>query len=284
VLDLAAQIAGWDPPPVHRSDGLAPAPAAALRDLLGRAATGGDGTDGALPPLHHWAYFLRWPSLADLGRDGHRRDGEFLPPLRDRRRMFAGGRCRFARPLRLGRTATATSTMASSEIKSGRSGELLLTRVRTTIVQDRELCVVDEQDLVYRSGASRVARPELHSTVDRPEPAQPRNVSFGPVTLFRFSVLTANSHRIHYDQPYATGVEGYPGLLVHGPLLVLTMAGLVERSDLASMSYRLHAPVFCDEMVEVGLVASAEPDRDGVVIVDGRGEVRASATFEYRTP
>jgi hydroxyacyl-ACP dehydratase HTD2-like protein with hotdog domain len=109
-------------------------------------------------------------------------------------------------------------------------------------------------------------------------------VSFGPVTLFRFSVLTANSHRIHYDQPYATGVEGYPGLLVHGPLLVLTMAGLVERSDLASMSYRLRAPVFCDEMVEVGLVASAEPDRDGVVIVDGRGEVRASATFEYRTP
>src|SRR5262249_20304387 len=143
----------------------------------------------------------------------------FLPPIPDRRRMFAGGRLQCARPLAFGEPAERTADVVRAERKHGRTGELAFVTVRGEIRQGGQVAVVDEQDLVYRSGPATVrpvSRPA--STVD--------GVEFVPdaITLFQFSALTANSHRIHYDVRYARDVEGYPDLVVHGPLLVLAMA------------------------------------------------------------
>src|SRR6185437_4597086 len=121
-----------------------------LRDLLAGDAAPDRG--GPVDPLHHWVYFQTWPPPNALGPDGHPRAGALQPPLRDRRRMFAGGRCTFHAPLHFGQPATATSSLADRTIKSGRSGELLFVTVRTTITQAEQLCITDEQDLVYRSG------------------------------------------------------------------------------------------------------------------------------------
>lgn len=290
---LAAQLSGWSPGNVELVDPLDPSPAQSLGDLLACGLTPYRG--GPVDPLHHWVYFRTWPRLTSLAPDGHLRTGEFMPPLHDRRRMFAGGRCAFHAPLHFSEPAAATSSLVTHEIKHGRSGEMLLVTVRTTIVQNRRLCVTDEQDLVYRSGPAQPA-PE-----HRPRPPEPaaitgtlsrrRSITFDPVTLFRFSALTANSHRIHYDQTYAREVEGYPGLLVQGPLLVLTMVGALlpaDRPQLARVDYRLHKPVFADERVHVAVADSeastsaqhpATPTR--VVIIDATGQPRASATAEF---
>ena len=231
-----------------------------------------------------------------------------MPPLRDRRRMVAGGRCTFHAPLHFSEPAAATSSLANYEIKRGRSGEMLFVTVRTTIVQNRRLCITDEQDLVYRSGPPQpVPAPAPIHVPRHPEPAaatgafsRRRRIAFDPVTLFRFSALTANSHRIHYDQAYAREVEGYSGLLVHGPLLVLSMADLlrhVGQPKPARLRYRLHQPVFAGETVDVAEINSvASAASDGLVpapvegpdapvrvaVIDPAGELRASATAEFR--
>jgi 3-methylfumaryl-CoA hydratase len=131
---LASQVDGWSPGPLERVDPLEPGAAQSFRDLLADGPGPQDG--GRVDPLHHWVYFQKWPPLASLGWDGHPRSGGFLPPLHDRRRMFAGGRSTFHAPLYFGQPATATSALAHREVKHGRSGELLLVTVGTTIVQN----------------------------------------------------------------------------------------------------------------------------------------------------
>jgi hydroxyacyl-ACP dehydratase HTD2-like protein with hotdog domain len=304
ITSLAAQLSGWSPGSIELTDPLDPGPAQSLNDLLadGPAPYWG----GPVDPLYHWVYFHTWPPRTALAPDGHPRVGEFMPPLRDRRRMFAGGRCTFHAPLNFSEAA-ATSLLANCKVKRGRSGEMLFVTVRTTIVQNRRLCVTDEQDLVYRSGPPQPAAaptPEPRHT----EPAaatgalsRRRRIAFDPVTLFRFSALTANSHRIHYDQAYACEVEGYPGLLVQGPLLVLTMASVLRQAgqpELARLSYRLHRPVFAGEAVDVAVIDSgASAASDGlarapverpdaparVAITDPTSQLRASATAEFRS-
>jgi 3-methylfumaryl-CoA hydratase len=203
--------------------------------------------------------------------------------------MFAGGRCTFHAPLYFGQTATATSSLAHSEVKQGSSGELLLVTVRTRIEQGDGLCVTDEQDFVYRSGPPRArtgaVRPPQPAPVADLDATRQRRTAFDPVTLFRFSALTANSHRIHYDLPYAREVEGYTGLLVHGPLLVLSMVESLngERdTELATLSYRLHKPVYANETVHL---CASDGARATARILDSGGRVRASADayFHRRT-
>ena len=304
ITSLAAQLSGWSPGSIELVDPLDPGPAQSLNDLLADGPAPYRG--GPVGPLYHWVYFHTWPPRTSLAPDGHPRTGEFMPPLRDRRRMFAGGRCTFHSPLYFSEPAAAASSLANCKFKRGRSGEMLFVTVRTTIVQNRRLCVTDEQDLVYRSGPPQ---PGPAPTLE-PRPTEPAavtgalgrrlRIAFDLVTLFRFSALTANSHRIHYDQAYARGVEGYSGLLVQGPLLVLTMAGVLRQADqpeLARLSYRLHQPVFADETVDVAAIDSvANAASDGiarapvegadvpmrVVIIDPAGEPRASATAEFR--
>ena len=306
ITSLAGQLSGWSPGSIELVDPLAPGPAQSLNDLLAGGPAPSPG--GPVDPLHHWAYFHTWPPRTSLAPDGHPRTGEFMPPLRDRRRMFAGGRCTFHAPLYFSEPAAATSSLANYEIKRGRSGEMLFVTVRTTIVQNRRLCITDEQDLVYRSGPPQPVPAPAPVHVPRdPGPAaatgafsRRRRIAFDPVTLFRFSALTANSHRIHYDQAYAREVEGYSGLLVHGPLLVLSMAGVlrhVGQPKPARLRYRLHQPVFAGETVDVAAIDSvASAASDGLVpapvegpdaparvaVIDPAGELRASATAEFR--
>lgn len=261
---LASHVESWHPEPATDEDALSPAPTAALSavlDLADPAAKSGD----PLPPLWQWLYFLHWAPQQALGPDGHLRDARFLPPIPDRRRMFAGGRCEITEPLRLGQPAERTVSLAAVTPKQGRSGELLFVTERQEFRQDGRLCLVEEQDIVYRSGDGNTARhPATLDASAEPEPEGPWPLRLHPTEtlLFRFSALTANAHRIHYDSPYCRDVEGYPGLVVHGPLLALLMLELVRRNAperrVRSLSYRLHRPVFLGER----LLADGTPDDD----------------------
>jgi itaconyl-CoA hydratase/mesaconyl-C4 CoA hydratase len=169
----------------------------------------------ALPALWQWCFFQ--PAIGEplLGRDGHPARGGFLPPAGDRNRMWAGGRVEFIAPLRVGSSARRLSTVIHIEEKQGRSGALLFVTVRHEYFQEDRLCLREEQDIVYRDPTP----PKLGSGA-APTPGDwTEEVRPTPTLLFRYSAVTFNGHRIHYDYPYVTEVEGYPGLVVHGPLI-----------------------------------------------------------------
>jgi 3-methylfumaryl-CoA hydratase len=263
---LGSYVETWHPEPVVARDTLRPDPAAAvsaLLDLPEPAAAAGD----PLPPLWHWFYFLHWPAQHELGPDGHLRDARFLPPVPDRRRMFAGGRCEIAEPLRLGEPAERISSLAAVTPKQGRNGELLFVTERQEFRQSGRTCLVEEQDIVYRSGGSGGGQ-HPSSLDDRavPDGESPWRLRLqpDPTLLFRLSALTANAHRIHYDEPYCRETEGYPGLVVHGPLLALLMLDVVRRHapgrPVRSLSFRLHRPAFAGEH----LLAEGAPTGTGV--------------------
>ena len=230
---------------------ITPGPAQALAGLLGVPAAGEE-----LPLLWHWVYLLDRPPQDALGPDGHQaRGGMPVPPGPGLRRMFAGGRVWKHGPLRIGSEATRRTWQASSARKQGRSGPLVFVTVRTEVSQGGQVVITDEQDLVYReAGADNPARsgPSVAAA------GRDRAVTVDPVLLFRFSALTYNAHRIHYDLQYARG-EGYPGLVVHGPLQALLMAEQVRPIG-SEYSYRLVAPLYEDQ----GLIVSAAPDGDAV--------------------
>lgn len=200
-----------------------------------------------LPPLWHWMLFQVWVRPSGIGPDGHPRRGGFLPPAHDLpRRMYAGGRVTFAAPLRPGDVVTRTSTITRVEQKSGASGMLLFVTVRHVIAGPQGEALVEEHDIVYRGLQGAAAKPTA-AFVD-PEGAFGRTITPDPVLLFRYSALTGNGHRIHYDQPYVTAVEGYPGLIVHGPLQATLLSELVlarhPGATLKSFSFRALRPVF----------------------------------------
>lgn len=275
--DLGSYLDGWEPAPRTVRDPLPPGPAAALAALLDLAEPRPAGGD-PLPPLWHWLYFLHWPPQRELGADGHPSAGDFLPPIPDRSRMFAGGRLRLAGALRLGQGAERTSTLAGAVVKQGRTGELLFVTVRHELRQDGEVRVVDEQDLVYRSGVRAGSAPRPGG--QPPHPFQPASrmpwrspFEADSTVLFRFSALTANAHRIHYDAPYAREVEGYPGIVVHGPLLAILMLELPRRhrpaARIAEVGYRLRRPVVAGQPVLVAGLPDDRGARLGVVAADG---------------
>jgi 3-methylfumaryl-CoA hydratase len=273
-MSSAEYIEGWRPEAVTDEDGLAPAAAEEL------AATLGTHVGDVLPPLWHWVYFREWARDDELGADGHPARGHFLPPLPDRRRMIAGGRLAVRRPLVPGRPVTRTRTLGDVSVKHGHTGEMVFVTVHSGLSQDGELCAVEEQDVVYRSGED-AGRAALHGIdlgdVPSSEAAWQRRWRPDPVLLFRFSALTANAHRIHYDRAYVTGVEGYPGLVVHGPLLVLLMLELARDREVATVSYRLRRPVFAGEEV----LAEGGPDGDLRVAVAREPEA-ATAQVSFR--
>ncbi|MGV8860278.1 MAG: FAS1-like dehydratase domain-containing protein [Pseudomonas sp.] len=169
-----------------------------------------------LPPLWHWVYFTPNARHREIGVDGHPQRGGFLPPVELPNRMWAGGRLRFEQPLRVGESVLRVSRILSCERKTGRNGELVFVTVEHAVSGERGLCLVEEQDIVYRQPALKGA-PIAGATVEGNAEFRQR-IHPDPVLLFRYSALTFNSHRIHYDQPYSTQEEGYPGLVVHGPL------------------------------------------------------------------
>jgi len=252
-IPLGTHVQSWAPAPVADEDPLHPGPVAAMSALLDLPAIATRAGE-PVPPLWHWLYFLRWPAQQQLGPDGHPRDGRFLPPLPQRRRMFVGGRVDITEPLRLGQDTERVSSLAAVTTKQGRTGELLFVTQRMELRQRGRCCVVEEQDILYRSGnAARPRTPAAHDDFSAPRSEDPWRLPqcLDPTLLFRFSALTANAHRIHYDLPYARDEEGYPGLVVHGPLLALMMLELVRRNapdrPVRTVSYRLRSPVFAGE-------------------------------------
>ncbi|MDO9501114.1 MaoC family dehydratase N-terminal domain-containing protein [Falsiroseomonas sp.] len=194
------------------------------RLLRGMAATLGRPVPAELPPLWHWMFFQDWVMPDQIGPDGHPKRGGFLPPVHDLpRRMWAGGRLRFHPvPLRADDEITRTSTILKVTEKSGGSGRLVFVTVGHLLHGPAGLALEEEQDIVYRGaeGAAVKPAPAAEAWPD----AATATVLPDPVMLFRYSALTGNGHRIHYDHPYVTGEEGYPGLVVHGPLQATLMA------------------------------------------------------------
>ncbi|MFI5000447.1 MAG: MaoC family dehydratase N-terminal domain-containing protein [Reyranellales bacterium] len=201
-----------------------------------------------LPPLWHWLYFLDAAPQSKIGSDGHAERGDFLPPVPLPRRMWAGSRFTFdGPPVRIGETIKRKSEIKAVEPKSGSTGAMVFVTVRHTVSGPSGASFAEEHDIVYREPAKPGERPKE----PKPAPADAtwtRKIMPDPVLLFRFSALTFNGHRIHYDQPYVTGTEGYPGLIVHGPLLGILQMELARRSNPGktpvSFEFRALSPVF----------------------------------------
>jgi len=235
-------------------------PRTALAATLDREESG-----NTVPPLWHWLYFLPVAPLAEVGPDGHPKRGGFLPPVPLPRRMWAGGRLTFHAPLNVGDRARRTSTIANIEDKTGRSGRLVFVTVQHTIEVNGELKLEEEHDIVYRDAPEEGARPQQPSLAPEGESWR-RTIDADAVMLFRYSALTFNGHRIHYDYPYVTEVEGYPGLVVHGPLIATLLVDLVRRelpqAALQSFAFRALRPTFAGQPFTV----CGKPSADGKTI------------------
>lgn len=243
------------------TDVLDPARARAMQATLGHEPQIEDGDP--LPPFFHQLYFWDPQTPASLGRDGHPKVGSVIPDMGLPRRMWAGGRLEFESPLRAGLPAKRLSYVESTAHKQGRSGPLGFVTMRHEIWQDGERCIAEWQDLVYREDpkpGSQATPPEAPTDEDIAE-----TVSFDSTMLFRYSALTFNGHRIHYDLPYAREVEGYDGLVVHGPLLAQYTMLLAERQlgKLTRFAFRATAPLMHFEKAEICWKS------DGTVFVRG---------------
>ncbi|MCY3598388.1 MAG: MaoC family dehydratase N-terminal domain-containing protein [Gemmatimonadetes bacterium] len=208
----------------------------------------GDGDP--LPPLFHWMYCRELAQGSQLDVDGHQKRGDFLPALPFSRRMWAGGRLKFEGTVRVGDGLRRRSTVVSVTPKAGRSGPLVLVTVEHRISgHDGE--IVEEQDLVFLERPTEpLVLPEVPAPKDEMEWSE--SVTPNAAMLFRFSALTFNAHRIHYDRDYARDVEMYPDLVVHGPLTALLLADLAVRRSgrpLRTLTFRAHRPMFVDRTI-----------------------------------
>ena len=259
------------------ADPLVPFQAAALAATLDRddACAPGD----ALAPLWHWVYFQELHKTVELADNGHGRLGGFMPPVPLPRRMWAGGRFTFSRPLRVGEPSRRTSTVAGLTAKEGASGDLVFLLLRHEYSGPGGICVVEEQDIVYR-GAPRTGEGAPPPRRTSAKAVWRHETATGEALLFRYSALIFNAHRIHYDHPYCLR-EGYRGLIVHGPLVATLLADLVRRhSDarMASFRFRALAPLYCGSPC----IACGAPDGTRVKLwaEDGEGGVVMEAEAE----
>ncbi len=240
-----------------------------------------------LPPGWHWMFFntAQAAPARELGADGHPKLGGFLPPISLPRRMWAGGRLRYSeKPVRVGEAIRRVSEIAKVEVKQGRSGSLVFVLVKHRIEGAGGGVIDEEHDIVYR------AAPQPGAAVPTP-PSAPagaawsRTISPDPVLLFRYSALTFNGHRIHYDHPYVTQVEGYPGLIVHGPLISTLLLELLRRENpgrrLERYAFRAISPLFDTAPFSVNGTPAAEgqPARLWATGPQGRLAMEATAVI-----
>jgi len=233
----------------------------------------------AMPPTWHWLYFLSGAPMSQLGRDGHAAVGEFLPPVALPRRMWAGGRLAFEKPVVFGETLTKTSTIKDVVLKQGSSGMLCFVTVRHEFSgADRDHRFSEEHDIVYREDPAGDA-PAPKSVNPPPGSVNSFTVTPSTVQLFRYSALTFNSHRIHYDRDYCTDVEGYPGLIFHGPLTATLLADYAYHQGsgtLKNFSFRAVAPLFDNQPFTI------HDDGEGTIWAqtpDGGLAMKASAGY-----
>jgi 3-methylfumaryl-CoA hydratase len=234
----------------------------------------------ALPPLWHWFYFLPRAPQSSLGSDGHPPRGGFMPPIPYPRRMFAGSRLRFHKLLTIGQPARRAGIIRNITQKTGRSGALAFVTVSYQFFQNNELCIDEEQDIVYREPGPPASAPEPIDLPPVPDGAWSRIVTPDTRLLFRFSALTFNAHRIHYDRPYATNEEGYPGLVVHGPLTAILLLELVRQHaarSIAGFKFRMQAPLFDLAPFRLVAVPSGESVELEAQTPDGKTALSATA-------
>lgn len=264
-------------------DDLCAAPAQAVAAMLDDPKpTPQSGT--SLPPLWHWFYFLPKAPQSQLSEDGHPHRGGFMPPIPLPRRMFAGARLSFHRPLVIGRPSVREGVIRSVTSKSGRSGRLAFVTVGYSFWQDGEVCLEEEQDIVYREPGAPVEAPVPSEWAPVEASAWTRTVWPDSRLLFRFSALTFNAHRIHYDRPYARNEERYPGLVVHGPLTALLLAELVRENaaqPVATFSFRGRAPLF--DLAPFRLIGRPSGDRVELEAQGPDGMAALTASVELRS-
>ncbi|MGQ7793673.1 FAS1-like dehydratase domain-containing protein [Faunimonas sp. B44] len=235
-----------------------------------------------IPPLAHWLYTIPVHRHSELAADGHVRRGVFMPDVPLPRRMFAGARVRFLRPLRVGERATRIGRVADIQLKEGRTGTLVFAAIRQEIWGEEGLALVEDQDIVYRGHPAGGAESD-GSGADAREPAQ-RERRYLPdeAMLFRYSALIFNAHRIHYDRRYAVETEGYPGLVVHGQLVATCLADLAVREwgrPLAAFSFRARRPLFDGSPFRVCGGEEGEQLRLWALDSAGRVTMEAAAAF-----
>jgi 3-methylfumaryl-CoA hydratase len=237
----------------------------------------------ALPPLWHWIFFTQKVRASEIGPDGHARRGGFLPPVPLPRRMWAGGRLSWHEPLRLGDAVTRTSRIERISEREGRSGALVFVTVRHEVAGPRGLALTEEHDIVYRAlpREGEAAPPAQAAPADE---RFSREIVPDPVLLFRYSALTFNGHRIHYDRSYVTEVEGYPGLVVHGPLIATLLMQLAcgERPGrvVRRFEFKARHPVFDIHRFQV----CGRDDGAGRVALwarDHQGRLAMQATLDF---
>ncbi len=279
-MDIA-HLQSWIDRTETLHDTVTPVPVQALSATLDRddlPPTSGD----VLPLLWHWLYFLPIARASEIGPDGHPKRGGFLPPVPLPRRMWAGGRYTFLRDLHVGEAITRTSTIQDVTVKTGRTGTLVFVRVGHEVSGADGVAIQEEHDIVYRDMApeGEVPPPPRMAPTDA---AWSQTIVPNDVLLFRYSALTFNGHRIHYDRRYVTTEEGYPGLIVHGPLIATLLMELYREHDgrkLSKFAFRAISPTFdiapftvCGKPTATGASLWAQGPA---------GELRMDATAEWR--
>lgn len=224
-------------------------------------------TPTELPHLYHWFYFLPVVNGNQLAEDGHPHKGGFLPPIPFPKRMWAGGRLEFLKPIGFEQQLRRESEILNIELKQGKSGNMYFVTVKHSIFADDILAIVEEHDIVYREASNQVntAQPKSSTPITERPYSYKKQFPVDSVTLFRYSAITFNGHRIHYDRPYATSTEGYPGLIVHGPLLATLLLHTFKQENpekkITRFEFRAVNPVFdFDEFSICGNVFSSDAE------------------------
>ena len=237
----------------------------------------------ALPPLWHWVYFADVFGNAALMENGHRRLGDFLPPVPLPRRMFGGAKLSFLRPLRLGEPAQCATTLADVSVKQGKSGTMVVLKLRKAYSMSGSAAIVEEQDAVYRE-APRPGEAPAAPIAPPTGALWTREVRFNEAILFRYSALLFNAYRIHYDRPFAES-QGYAGLVVHGQLIATHLADLLRRHTdraVASFQYRSVRPLVDTSPCRLRGLPDGDTvrlwaeDGDGALLVDARAELASN--------
>ncbi|HEY2865181.1 MAG TPA: MaoC family dehydratase N-terminal domain-containing protein [Casimicrobiaceae bacterium] len=263
------------------TDVITPTPYAALSATLDREPRRPPGGT-PLPPLWHWLYFLPLYKQSEVGPDGHALRGDFLPPVPLPRRMWAGSEFDFRQPLYVGDQVTRVSTITDIKEKTGRSGSLVFVKVRHELRRSAKSApaITETHDIVYREAA----RPgvDVPTPAAAPDAAWERKIVPDAVLLFRYSALTFNGHRIHYDRRYVTEVESYPGLVVHGPLLATLLLDLLHEhrpgAAVVRFSFRASSPLFDTDPFFVCGAPGSDTNTVRLWAKDHRGGLAMDAT------